>query len=291
MCPFASWNLNATTFADFPTVGYGPYNLYIDINNTIYVANGYDDIIQTWNNADANLSTTVYNTNNGYSNSLFVTSEGDIYFDNGYSTGQVRKWLTNATNSITVMDLTVSCTGLFIDLNNTLYCSIADLHQVVTKLLDDSSNTPRIVAGTGCYGSASNMLAYPEGIFVDIDFNLYVADYDNSRIQLFQKGQPNATTVAGSTAPGTIALSNPTGVVLDADGYLFIVDQRNSRIVGSGQTGFRCVAGCSGTAGEASDQLNKPRTMAFDSYGNIFVIDTFNDRIQKFVPTDDSCGM
>jgi hypothetical protein len=108
---------------------------------------------------------------------------------------------------------------------------------------------------------------------------------------MFQSGQLNATTAAGNGAPGTIILSYPIDVILDADGYLFIVDSDNQRIIGSGLAGFRCVAGCSGTYGSASNQLFYPQTMAFDSYGNIFVMDTDNSRIQKFFLTADSCGM
>jgi DNA-binding beta-propeller fold protein YncE len=133
------------------------------------------------------------------------------------------------------------------------------------------------------------MLSDPRGIFVDVNLNLYVADWGNHRIQLFQSGQPNGTTVAGTL--GTIMLYYPTSVVLDADGYLFIVDNDNFRIIGSGPAGFRCVAGCSGTRGSASYQLSNPQTMAFDSYGNIFVTDPANGRIQKFVLAAYSCGM
>ena len=229
--------------------------------------------------------------NINYPNSLFVTSEGDIYLENVNWMNQVQKWSINGTDSTVVMNITQSCTGLFVNLNNTLYCSVAQFHQVLIRSLDDSTDTIRVIAGTGCGGSASNMLYYPYGIFVDIDFNLYVADSDNHRIQLFQSGQSNGTTVAGNVVPGTITLSYPRGVVLDGDVYLFIVDSYNYRIVGSGPTGFRCVAGCSGTPGSASDQLSYPLTMAFDSYGNIFVIDTNNARIQKFALVDDSCGM
>jgi DNA-binding beta-propeller fold protein YncE len=123
---------------------------------------------------------------------------------------------------------------------------------------------------------------------VDINFNLYVADSNNQRIQMFQSGQANATTVAGG--PGTFILSYPIDVILDADGYLFIVDSGNQRIIGSGPAGFRCIVGCSGY-GSSSYQLAYPQSMAFDSYGNIFVMDNDNSRIQKFVLTADSCGM
>jgi DNA-binding beta-propeller fold protein YncE len=189
------------------------------------------------------------------------------------------------------MYITKSCYGLFININNTLYCSLRYLHQVVAKSLDDISNTLKIAAGTGCPGSASSMLNQPQGIYVDINFNLYVTDFINSRIQRFQSGQLNAITVAGTGASGTITLFLPTSVVLDADGYLFIVDSYNFRIIGSGPAGFRCVAGCSGASGSASNQLSNPQTMAFDSYGNIFVTDVDNSRIQKFVLAAHSCGM
>ena len=141
------------------------------------------------------------------------------------------------------------------------------------------------------HGSASNMLNSPWGIFVDINFNLYVADCYNHRIQFFRSGELKGTTLAGANASGTITLKYPSSVVLDADGYLFIVDSDNHRIVGSGPTGFRCVVGCSNTTGTASNQLYYPQTMAFDSYGNIYVIDEANSRIQKFTLSTNSCSM
>jgi hypothetical protein len=281
--------LNATTLANQSLVGYYPYGLFVNTNNTLYVAEPDYSRIQVWLEGDITPTKTI-SGNIGYPYSIFVTSSGDIYVDNAMLYGEVDKWVLNATTGIPVMNITGNCYGLFVSINNTLYCSLTDLHQVVTRSLDDVSNTLRIVAGTGCYGSASNMLYYPFGIFVDMNFNLYVADYINSRIQLFPPGQSNATTVAGSGASGTITLSYPTGVVLDADGYLFIVDSGNSRIVGSGPTGFECVAGCSGY-GSSSDQLNSPQSMAFDSYGNIFVADSGNGRIQIFTLATNSCGM
>jgi hypothetical protein len=269
-------------------VGYYPYGIFVNTNNTIHVAECNSNRIQVWLEGSINPTRTISgNISSPYS--LFVTSSGDIYVDNGYYYGEVDRWLLNATNSIPAMYITKSCYGLFININNTLYCSLRYLHQVVAKSLDDISNRLKIAAGTGCAGSASNLLFYPQGIYVDINFNLYVADSSNGRIQRFQSGQLNAITVAGAGAPGTITLLYPTSVVLDADGYLFIVDSSNFRIIGSGPTGFRCVAGCSG-GGSASNQLYYPVTMAFDSYGNIFVTDVNNNRIQKFVLNNNVCG-
>ena len=167
---------------------------------------------------------------------------------------------------------------------------MSDLQQVVAKSLDDPMNTLRTVAGTGCSGSALDMLAYPRGIFVDLSFSLFVADSGNNRIQRFNRGQLNASTVAGNGASGSITLSAPTGIVLDGYGYLFIGDCNNHRIIGSGPKGFRCVAGCTNGPGLASNQLRFPEGISFDSYGNIWVADSTNQRIQKFILTSNSCG-
>jgi hypothetical protein len=218
-----------------------------------------------------------------------VTSDGDIYVDNGYSYGRVDKWASNMNNGVPAMYVSQQCYGLFIDISNILYCSLTYLHRIVTKSLNSTSNTTTVAVGIGCAGSTSYMLNSPCGIFVDINFDLYVADCGNSRIQLFASGQSNGSTVAGNGASNTITLNCPTGIVLDADKYLFIVDQNNHRIVASGSNGFRCIVGCVG-GGSASNQLWYPQSMAFDSAGNMFVTDRDNVRIQKFILLNKTLG-
>ena len=182
------------------------------------------------------------------------------------------------------------CGGLFVDIYGNLYCSLPLSHKVMKRATNNDANTSVIVAGTGTGGSASNMLWSPYGIFVDIDLSLYVADFDNSRIQLFRAGNLSGAAAAGSGAPGTIALNQPTGVILDGDKYLFISDRSNHRIVGSGPNGFRCIAGCTATFGGGANQLYNPYGLSFDSYGNLYVTDPSNNRIQKFILARNSCG-
>jgi sugar lactone lactonase YvrE len=147
-----------------------------------------------------------------------------------------------------------------------------------------------VAAGTGSEGSSFNELNRPNGIFVDVNFDLYVADCGNNRIQLFQSGELNGITVAGDRSPNpTINLNCPTGIVLDAEKNLFIVDNNNHRIVRSSLNGFRCLVGCYGTVSQ-SNQLNYPLGSSFDPFGNMFVADTDNNRIQKFEYLKKSCG-
>jgi hypothetical protein len=284
----ATWSANAITFASGSIISGVPYGIFVNTNNNVFSTDQTYSRILVWLNGSSNPAKII---SGGLSSpfSVFVTSNGDIYVDNGYSYGRVDKWASNTNYSVPAMYVSQQCYGLFIDISNILYCSLTNLHQIVTKSLNSTSNTTTIVAGIGCAGSTSYMLNFPYGIFVDINFDLYVADCGNNRIQLFGSGQSNGSTVAGSGASSTITLSCPTGIVLDADRYLFIVDQNNNRIVASGPNGFRCLVGCAG-GGSASNQLNSPQSMAFDSAGNMFVTDRNNIRIQKFILLNKTLG-
>jgi sugar lactone lactonase YvrE len=285
-CPSATWNATGITFANSSFVGTNPYGIFVNINNTVYVTQQQPSLIQIWfegNNIPTTINTTVYSYT--YSYGLFVTITDDIYIGTNID---VEKWSLNATGNVPTLNTGGACNDLFIDSNNSLYCSL--ISSVIKRSLNSSDYQTTTVAGGSCPGFFPDMLYYPHGIFVDINFNLYVADTYNQRIQVFQSGQSSATTVAGIGAPGTIELNNPSDVVLDGDGFLFIADSNNERIIGSGLFGFRCVVGCSGTSGSASNQLHFPQAMAFDSYGNIFVVDTSNNRIQKFFLASNSCS-
>ncbi|CAF4415671.1 unnamed protein product, partial [Adineta steineri] len=139
---------------------------------------------------------------------------GDIYIDNGYLNGRVDKFTFNTTNVNTVMNVSGSCYGLFIDINNNLYCSLKDFHQVIQFSLNNGTTLPTIAAGNGSAGSLLNMLNSPQGIYVDSTLSLYIADSANNRIQFVQTGQLNAVTIAGNGSSGNITLNYPTGIIL-----------------------------------------------------------------------------
>ena len=157
---------------------------------------------------------------------VFVTSGEQIFVDTGPMKGQADRWTLNGTRLSSMFFLCSRCFGLFVVVNNYLYCSAHDLHQVVRQCLSDPSSELTIVAGTSSERSTDEMLKGPFRIFVTFDLDLYVADYYNDRVQLFRSGQRN-----GSLA--SIDLNGPTWVFVDGDGYLFIV--------GSGPKGFRCL--------------------------------------------------
>jgi len=275
----ATWNSIATTFAKQSFVGQYPIGIFINSNNSIYLPNRQTGQIHMWQNDNHPNSTKTISGSLADPLSLFVTTNGDIYVDNGRTHGRVDKWIRENETWISIMNVSSRCFGLFIDIYDNLYCSMYDNHQVDEKWLNGIRT---IVAGIGVAGPQSDMLYYPLGIFVDINLDLYVADSYNHRIQLFRLNQRNGITIAGKgSAKLTIELIRPTGIVLDGDQYLFIVDHRNNRIIGSDENGFRCIFGCSGESGSTNDKLSNPHTMSFDSYGNIYVTDQYNHQVQK----------
>lgn len=213
--------------------------------------------------------------------SLFVTPNADIVI--GLSSGVVERWRLGSVRGVAVSRFNSRCTGLFVDIQNNLYCSLWEDHLVVKLSLHDTTSEPVTIAGAGNPDSTSNALNEPRGIFVSIDFNLYVADCANHRVQLFNQGQRHGITVAGNDARFRITLRYPTSVFLDANSKLYVVDSGNSRIIRVSAHGFECVVGCVNVGESASNLVGTPTVAAFDNVGNLYVADRAKRRVQKFL--------
>ncbi|MCI3926216.1 cadherin-like beta sandwich domain-containing protein [Paenibacillus sp. TRM 82003] len=82
----------------------------------------------------------------------------------------------------------------------------------------------------GSEGSGAGQFLYPEGLAVDRQGNMYVADKDNDRIV---KLAPDGSVLwsYGSRGTGPEHLNFPSGVGLDSSGNVYIADNGNERIV------------------------------------------------------------
>ena len=264
-------------------------SLFIDNNNIVYAAVPDLTQVQVWPQGSITSSRNL-STGANAPWSVFVTINGDIYVDNGNNNRTVSKWIANYPSYTIAMQTEGRCYDLVLDIYENVFCSMESPDQVIKRSLYETniSNSVAIVAGNGTAGSSAYLLDRPKGIAVDFNLNLFVADCGNNRVQRFEAGQLNAMTVVGTA--DTILVSCPMGVILDAGGYLFIMDKDNDRIIGSDRRGFRCIVGCTGVRGSASDQLNYARIIRFDTHGNLYVTDTNNNRIQKFLLATNSCG-
>ena len=280
----AEWSPNGITFKDSSTKEFTPVFLFLDKNNTLFATSPTNKHIYIWlndkNNSNIKIPDRLY-TPYG----LFVSTIGDMYTSDD-ALGRVDRWIEQTKTIELAVRFCGRCESIFISIHDVIYCAIGIYHLIVTKPLRNYSDLMTIVAGVGLPGFAENMLKFPQGIFVNINSDLYVADSGNHRVQLFRFGEINAITIAGSL--NTIQLNRPTSIALDANNYVYIVDHWNHRIVASTPYGFRCIVGCNGS-GDLFDKLNSPNSMAFDSFGNIYVTDLWNYRIQKFLLLNKTC--
>lgn len=83
------------------------------------------------------------------------------------------------------------------------------------------------VAGNGTPGNAMNQFYYPQGVYVDSNNVIYIADSSNYRVQQWLPNAINGSTVAGVTGlcgSGGRYLCNPTKIYADSQQNLYIAD-------------------------------------------------------------------
>jgi type IX secretion system substrate protein/NHL repeat-containing protein len=159
---------------------------------------------------------------------------------------------------------------------------------VTSILAGDTSNNPGSADGVGSIARFRG----PEGIALDAQGNLYIADKNNQKIR---KVTPTGavTTLAGSggfgflDGVGSVAqFKNPTGIDVDASGNVYVADRNNHMIRKITPAGVVTTLAGSGTQGFADGtgtaaQFNSPTGVAVDASGNVYVADNNNNRIRK----------
>ena len=134
------------------------------------------------------------------------------------------------------------------------------------------------VLGTG--GTGDGEFNRAEGLGVDRQDRIYVADSCNHRIQIFSPDGKFIETY-GKPGAGQGELSYPYDVKVDAEGYEFVCEFGNSRIQIFDRN-HRPVE-ILGETGAAPGRFSNPWGLALDSRGNLYIADAMNHRVQKFV--------
>ncbi|CAF1328721.1 unnamed protein product [Rotaria magnacalcarata] len=90
------------------------------------------------------------------------------------------------------------------------------------------------VAGYNSSGDGLNQFSNPQGLYLQDEHTLYVADFSNHRIMEWKLGEPNGKIVAGGNGAGCRdnQLDYPTDVIVDKENdCLIICDRGNRRVV------------------------------------------------------------
>src|SRR5579872_1834764 len=157
------------------------------------------------------------------------------------------------------------------------------LFSVLWPCAGQVSYTIQTVAGSGLVGDGapalSAQLSDAEGLGLDHQGNVYIADPNNHRIRIVSRAG-TIQTLAGIGFPGfsgdggpaaQAQLNAPYGVAADSAGNIYIADLGNNRVRKVAPDGSISTVAGTGQAGSGGDggpalaaQLNAPRNLAVD---------------------------
>ncbi|CAF2732170.1 unnamed protein product [Rotaria sp. Silwood2] len=263
-----------------------PAGLYVDDDQTIYVADKLNQRIVAWK-AGASNGQVVAGGNGAHqlnqSFDVIIDKERDSLIISDYTNRRVVRWpLRNGTSEETIISNT-DCIGLAMDENGSLYVVDFGKHEVRRYRIGDTKGT--VVAGGNGQGNRLDQLSRPWYVFVDRDHSVYVSDWSNHRIMKWEEGAKQGIVVAGGQGQGNSLsqLSQPLGINVDQLGTVYVADFQNHRIMRwpKGATQGSVIVGGNDSGGQ-SNQLNYPYDLSFDRRGNLYVVDYGNHRVQRF---------
>ena len=288
-----SWNGESGSASDLLNWNRG---LFITGDDTLYVADtGNARIVIIHPNSTKAVATIKSgerpNLYGGYIN-VFVTKTNIYILDS--EAKQVKIWDINRSSPYTFDENPRRVISIeradhfFVDPDGNVYITQRETPTAKCFLSDSTNNSNAfIVAGNGTAGSDLTQLNSPGGLFVDEARAVYVADYDNNRIQKWPHGATSGMTVVGNGACGSndlVHLCLPTLVVLDSNQNIYTVENGFGRIMRwiVGTDSGECIAACSGVHDLQSTNLYHTSAIAFDSQGSLYASDRYNNRVQKF---------
>ena len=264
-----------------------PEGIFVDSAGDIFIADTNNSVIREVAAATGIITTVAgsatlgpgYSGDGGPATSAQLNGPWDVFVD---SAGNI--FIADTSNSV-IREVTASTGSIATVAGSTSQCT-----------------QPGASCGDG--GPATSaQLNFPNGVFVDLSENIFIADTLDDRIREVTASNGTINTVAGSGTRGyagdgaaatSADLDTPYGVFVDLSGNIFIADTDNAAIrevvaaTGFIQTvaGTPTTAGFSGDGGQAtSAALDTPVAISGNSAGNLFIADSNNARIRELVPS------
>lgn len=158
-----------------------------------------------------------------------------------------------------------------------------------------SSTFVTLAGAQGNAGSTSTLFSSPYDATFDTYGFMYVADFNNHRIQRFPPGSNTGTTVAGfslGSGPSRSELYTPAAITVDANGQMFILDSFNYRVLRwqLGEPLGVVIAGGRGL-GSTLDRLARSYGLFVDSQSNIYVSENGNHRVTRWLNGNTTAGI
>ncbi len=213
-------------------------------------------------------------------------NDDDRVFVSDYGNKRIQVFKPNGVFLIEFPVESTSGTGIATYANNVY--SVDSIENRIN--VHDSTGT--FITYWGVTGAGDGQFVLPYGIHVDDSADIYgfsaityVADINNSRIQVFSPGGAYLSQW-GSNGSGNGEFSDPMGIAVDGSGRVYVSDTLNSRIQVFDSDGTYITKW--GTLGVGNGEFNQPRDIDVDDSGKVYVADSGNHRIQVFSLTFDT---
>jgi DNA-binding beta-propeller fold protein YncE len=144
----------------------------------------------------------------------------------------------------------------------------------------DGPASAQVLFAFGQPGNGPGDFNRPEGLCVDAQDRLYVADSCNHRIQIFARDGKFIRSY-GKAGSGRGELSYPYDICVDKAGRQYVCEFGNSRIqiFDANDQPIEIIGG----PGFEPGQFSNPWGVALDSAENLYVADSQNHRVQKLI--------
>jgi hypothetical protein len=133
----------------------------------------------------------------------------------------------------------------------------------------------------GIAGSGPGQLWMPRSLAVASNGAVWVADTENSRVEVFKETGAYEKSV-GSAGSGIGQFNEPKGITIDSRGNAWVADGGNNRVEEFNEKGEYVLQ--FGTKGTGNGQFQEPWAVLATARGELYVTDGHNNRIQKFAP-------
>ncbi|CAF2087345.1 unnamed protein product [Rotaria magnacalcarata] len=294
----AKWSQNGVTIAGGHGLGGAtnqlnfPIGLFVDDDQTVVIADCWNDRIMQWKNGDTTNGQVVAGGNGAGNGLNQLRSPTDVLIDKetdsliicDTNSRRVVRWSrrSGTTQGEILLD-NIACFGLAMDEQRYLY--VSDHVKGEVRRYKFGENIGTLVAGGNGAGAGLNQLQYPRYLFVDRQRNVYVSDLYNHRVMKWNKGAKEGIVVAGGQGAGSALtqLNIPDGIFVDTLGRLYVAEEGNHRVMrwAQGARQGTVIAGGNGY-GAGANQFNTPVGLSFDRHGNLYVADYSNHRVQRF---------
>jgi len=183
--------------------------------------------------------------------------------------------------------------GIAFDAQDNMY--VADrgnnLIRKITSAGVVSTFAGKTTAPTAGYANATGTSAAfnaPNGVAVDKNGNIYVADEGNSAIRKITSAGVVTTIAGGPSLPDL--LNYPAAIAVDKQGNFFILDEGGRVLEYTTANVLYTLAGSLNSPGlvngpGSAAKFNNPQGIAVDANGNIFVADKNNNCIREITVT------